>query len=369
VAGTLQAIWEMVLRRRPIGHDDDIFDIGGDSLAVLSILRRVEKTFGISLPITAIFARRTIAALADLIETMERPEFSSLVLQKEGDDRPALYMIHGLGGTVIELVGLGRRIRYGGAVYAVQARGLTGSDPPHARVEDMAREYISTIRSIQPHGPYCLAGHSFGGLVAFEMARSLQCGGEPVGYLGLLDTMLHKRCWSMYTRVDKGLRRAREEIGKLRQRPLKDTVRSALTRRSWGTGAASNCGAGMRQSAMDHFEDLPPALRAVYESAEEAFFHYNPDIMSPWGCDPVLNWRSRCRRLIYITSPACIPAWFSSQEWILLRKPFRLVLPRPCRKPPVTGANKPGRRFNFDLTVGSVHERDNGCKFACEAAA
>ena len=163
VVATLQTIWEMVLRRRPIDHEDDIFDMGGDSLAVISILQRVEKTFGIMLPVTAIFTARTIAAMAALIEAMERPEFSSLVLQKEGDDRPALFMIHGLGGTVIELVGLGRRIRYRGAVYAVQARGLTGSQPPNARVEDMARDYISAIRSIQPHGPYFLAGHSFGG--------------------------------------------------------------------------------------------------------------------------------------------------------------------------------------------------------------
>jgi thioesterase domain-containing protein len=247
--------------------------------------------------------------MAALIEAREPPVFSSLVLQKEGDGRPALFMIHGLGGTVIELVGLGRRIRYGGAVYAVQARGLAGAAPANIRVEDMARDYISAIRSIQPHGPYCLAGHSFGGLVAFEMARSLRSEGEPVGYVGLLDTILHKRYWSIYARVDKGLRITREEIGKLSKRPLKDTVRSALARANGGGGVALNSGTGMGPSATDKFADLPSVLRAVYESAEEAFAHYNPgfydgtlslircDVVSPWGCDPVLNWRSRCRRL------------------------------------------------------------------------
>ena len=84
VVATLQTIWEMVLRRRPIDHEDDIFDMGGDSLAVISILQRVEKTFGIMLPVTAIFTARTIAAMAALIEAMERPEFSSLVLHKGG---------------------------------------------------------------------------------------------------------------------------------------------------------------------------------------------------------------------------------------------------------------------------------------------
>jgi len=42
---------------------------------------------------------------------------------------------------------------------------------------------------VQPHGPYCLAGYSFGGFVAFEMAQQLHAAGETVALLGLLDTI------------------------------------------------------------------------------------------------------------------------------------------------------------------------------------
>jgi len=44
------------------------------------------------------------------------------------------------------------------------------------------------MRSVQPHGPYHLAGHSFGGLVALEMAHQLRAAGEQVALLAILDS-------------------------------------------------------------------------------------------------------------------------------------------------------------------------------------
>jgi thioesterase domain-containing protein len=55
----------------------------------------------------------------------------------------------------------------------------------------MAANYVTEIRRVQPHGPYFLAGHSFGGLVSFEMAQQLVREGERVSFLGLIDTAVH----------------------------------------------------------------------------------------------------------------------------------------------------------------------------------
>ena len=51
----------------------------------------------------------------------------------------------------------------------------------------MAAHYIQSIKSVQPEGPYLIAGHCDGGWVAYEMAIQLQERGEEVGYLGLVD--------------------------------------------------------------------------------------------------------------------------------------------------------------------------------------
>jgi aspartate racemase len=58
----------------------------------------------------------------------------------------------------------------------------------HDRVEDRARAHVREIYAIQPRGPYYLAGHSFGGVIAFETAQQLQSDGHEVAFLGLVDT-------------------------------------------------------------------------------------------------------------------------------------------------------------------------------------
>jgi thioesterase domain-containing protein len=55
-------------------------------------------------------------------------------------------------------------------------------------IEEMARQYIVEIREVQPQGPYYFGGSSFGGWVAYEMARQLTASGHTVGLVALFDT-------------------------------------------------------------------------------------------------------------------------------------------------------------------------------------
>src|SRR5690242_590796 len=55
----------------------------------------------------------------------------------------------------------------------------------------MAEQYLAAIRLVQPEGPYQLAGWSFGGTIALEMAQQLQKSGETVAFLGIIDTRLY----------------------------------------------------------------------------------------------------------------------------------------------------------------------------------
>jgi thioesterase domain-containing protein len=53
----------------------------------------------------------------------------------------------------------------------------------------MALDYIEALRSVQPNGPYALAGWSLGGVAAFEMAQQLQRQRHDVSRLILLDSL------------------------------------------------------------------------------------------------------------------------------------------------------------------------------------
>jgi thioesterase domain-containing protein/SAM-dependent methyltransferase len=52
----------------------------------------------------------------------------------------------------------------------------------------MSAYFLEHVCHIQPRGPYRLAGTSFGGVVAFEMAHQLRRAGQEVELLALLDT-------------------------------------------------------------------------------------------------------------------------------------------------------------------------------------
>ena len=57
-------------------------------------------------------------------------------------------------------------------------------------IEDMAVANIAAIKTNQNVGPYHLVGYSFGGVVAFEMARQLAIQGDRVATLTLVDTLV-----------------------------------------------------------------------------------------------------------------------------------------------------------------------------------
>ena len=65
--------------------------------------------------------------------------------------------------------------------------GSEGEKIFHKNIPSFAKDYISQLQRIIPKGPYYLAGFSFGGLVAYEMATQLQKAGFEVPVLILID--------------------------------------------------------------------------------------------------------------------------------------------------------------------------------------
>jgi thioesterase domain-containing protein len=98
-----------------------------------------------------------------------------------------LFCVHPAGGTVFCYRELARHLDAQRPIYGLQARGIDGCQPPHTRIEDMAADYIAAMRSVQPAGPYLLAGWSLGGILAFEMARQLAAAGQQTALLAVID--------------------------------------------------------------------------------------------------------------------------------------------------------------------------------------
>jgi non-ribosomal peptide synthetase component F/thioesterase domain-containing protein len=199
IAQTAAQVWRHVLRAPLRGPDDDFFEAGGDSLNAISFIMELEKALGLELPLTLITEAPKFSALCEALREHRTARYTPLVPLKAGDGSPPVFFIHGVGGSVARLFPIARRMKYSGPIIGIQARGLDGEQPPHASVEEMAGEYLKEIKALQAHGPYYLCGYSFGGLVAFEIARRLTESGDEVGLVGLFDTTMSPLRWPLHT--------------------------------------------------------------------------------------------------------------------------------------------------------------------------
>jgi acetoacetyl-CoA synthetase len=186
----LTAIWERTLGFSPIDPDDNFFEIGGTSLMAVPLFQAIYDRLGRGLPLSTLLTAPTIASLAEVLRDGDSPARSSLVLLKAGNTDQPLFLVPGVAGDVLLLAPLAERMSTERSVYGLRARGSVAGERPDRRVEDMADYQLGQIQAAQPAGPYALVGYSFGGLVAFELARRLVENGESVAFLGLIDTTL-----------------------------------------------------------------------------------------------------------------------------------------------------------------------------------
>ena len=203
----LSAIWCELLDLSSVSPDETFFSLGGHSLMALRLFSRIKRDFGVSLPMAALISNPTVRSLAAQIDGCPKtpnttlspdipvpppsdvPKIGNLItLSAEGTD-PPLFCIHGGDGGVFFYRNLASNLKCGSPVHAIESLELGSSEAiTPAKIEDTAKRYIQILLSFRSHGPYRLAGYSFGGVVAHEMACQLTELGHDVEFLGLFDT-------------------------------------------------------------------------------------------------------------------------------------------------------------------------------------
>jgi thioesterase domain-containing protein/acyl carrier protein len=182
-------LWEKVLNVRPIGLQDNFFDLGGNSLGAVRLFSEMRKLFGRGFPLSVLFQAPTVEKLADLIRKDGwSPRWTSLVPIQAGGSKPAFFCVHGGGGNVLIYRELARHLGTDYPFYGLQARGLDESDDYLTTIEEMAESYLREIRELQPEGPYYIGGFCMGGQVAFEIAQRLVRDGQQVNLLIVIDS-------------------------------------------------------------------------------------------------------------------------------------------------------------------------------------
>ncbi len=183
----IASIWRDLLGVASVGVRDNFFDIGGHSLLAVRMMSAVERATGYSVPLASLFTDPTIEHLAEALRDVARPSGSMAVPVTTTGTRPPLFFLHGdFSGGGFYSHGLARALGPDQPFYAVHPHGLDSSNIPDT-IEEMARDRLAALREARPHGPYFLAGHCNGALVALEMARQLLAESEEVPLVVLMD--------------------------------------------------------------------------------------------------------------------------------------------------------------------------------------
>ena len=184
----LQQIWEQLLGTPRIGVTANFFDLGGHSLLITRLGRRIEQEFGQHLSMAEVFQTPTIEGMATLLRKASLPvaeaDCKVFPLQPLGSQPPFICL--GAGPFFLPL-----------AVAAGGERPFCGLDLNPLRpgrlsvpyqMKEIAGHVKRAIRAFQPHGPYYLGGWCLFGVLMYEAAHQMMAEGDEVRLLVMIDS-------------------------------------------------------------------------------------------------------------------------------------------------------------------------------------
>ena len=288
----LAAIWREILGLSSVNITDNFFDLGGHSLMAVRLVNEIKKSTGAEIPLTALFQDATIERLAEVIRgNATIPQAVVHRIQAGRAGRPPFFAAVLAGLNSLGYVPLAKHLGSEQPFYTLQSPGpgphTTGKPYSAQEYEAVAAEYIRAMRTVQPHGPYCIGGTCEGARIAFEMTRILESEGETVELLAIIDTWVVENTQNRWLwRVDyyaTKLRRVSAQPWRVRLSVFQKALRNRL---KWWLGAKS----APRKSEWiqaywpgDGF--VPSQIHSkitVFKIPRQPFY-YRPDPLLGWG--------------------------------------------------------------------------------------
>lgn len=192
VHGIATAIFDS--SQQDIGVHEDLFMLGISSLELTQLRWKLQQKLHKNISIATIINFSTIHRLAAVLESPRSTDdaiYDPVVTLRSVGTKTPLWLVHPGVGEVLIFIHLAKYF-VDRPVYALRARGFDG-ETPFTSLDEMIGCYKKAIQKVQPDGPYAIAGYSYGGTVAFEIAKLLQHDGHETPVLVIIDQPPHIR--------------------------------------------------------------------------------------------------------------------------------------------------------------------------------
>lgn len=200
----LAGIWKGILGRGPHDADENFFAAGGDSLQAVDLQLRIENRWKMALSPSTLIESPTFRQIAEIVRRRDEPDVRPVVWLTHGSSRPVMACVPGVHGHVFFFRNLTPLWPQGSGLCALPSRHLAPTcDRRLLTVEEIAEENLARLDEAGAAPVDAVAGYSFGGLVAYEMARRMAARGRPPALI-LYDTAArdeHRRGVSLLLRL------------------------------------------------------------------------------------------------------------------------------------------------------------------------
>lgn len=212
--------------------DTTIFQLGFTSMDIIRLKHRLDSRLGTTVATIVLMRHPTVRSLAGILDKLEEvafddvppdplyatdgpedvekdededidttgysvvteTEYNPVVVLRSSGSKAPLWLVHPGVGEVLVFVGLAQNMSTGDRpIYALRARGFEPGQSRFVDIDEAVTVYIAAVRQRQPHGPYAIAGYSYGTMLAFEMAKRLGTDfpGDSMGFLGSFNLPPH----------------------------------------------------------------------------------------------------------------------------------------------------------------------------------
>ncbi|MNB91829.1 Linear gramicidin synthase subunit B [compost metagenome] len=192
----IRDIWRDVLKRDDLGLYDNFFEHGGHSLKTITIISKMEAELHVRIPIREFYTRPTIREMAVFVEELQQIDVippdrdDQIVMIRQDEDAECdIFLIHGGNGEIYANIEFIHLLSFSARYWGLRMNRFEGLAPYEIDIKQLAEEYIIKIQRIQPENPIHLMGWSFGGTLAFEIARQLELKGREVKFLAVIDSL------------------------------------------------------------------------------------------------------------------------------------------------------------------------------------
>ncbi|CDO74763.1 hypothetical protein BN946_scf185001.g11 [Trametes cinnabarina] len=192
-----------------LSRSTNLFDLGMSSMHIVQLKHHLQKAFGVKdIPIIDLLRRPELGQLCDYLgecisaRAPAPATYNPLVTLKSQGSKPPVFLVHPGVGEVLVFMGLAKALEGDRPLYAIRARGFDDNEEVFESFDQMVSVYVAAVERAFPEGPYYLGGYSFGGAVAFEMAKVLEAKGRNVAWVGIMNlpphiqSRMHELSWT-----------------------------------------------------------------------------------------------------------------------------------------------------------------------------